>query len=104
MRTISWLVVIAIGAGACADPQGVQDLRSGATADSPEFARGPGIDIQAERAALLSADQVFGAGLAAPNLTAGVVAGLAENAHLPFPGEEPVHGHAASPAIVSADV
>ena len=103
MRTIGWLVVIAIGAGACADPQGVQDLQSGSTAESPEFARGPGIDIQAERAALLSADQAFGAGLAAPNLTAGVGAGLADNAYLLFPGENLVQGPAAAEAIFAAN-
>lgn len=102
MRTIGWLVVIAIGAGACADPQGVQDVRPGATAGSPELARGRGVDIQAERAAIFTADQAFGAGLAAPNLTAGVLAGLADNAYLLFPGENLVQGHAAVAAIISS--
>src|SRR5438874_13103993 len=99
MRTIGWLVVIAVGAGACADPQGVQDLQSGAGAGSPELARGAGIDIQAERAAVLAADQAFGSGLAAPNLTAGVLAGLADDGYLLFPGENLVQGHAAAAAI-----
>ena len=103
MRTIGWLAVIAVGAGACADPQGVQDLQSGTGAGSPALARGPGIDIQAERAAILSADLSFGAGLAAPNLTAGVLAGLADDAYLLFPGENLVQGHAAAAAIFTAN-
>jgi hypothetical protein len=80
MRTIGWLVVIALGSGACADPEGVQDMQSDTNAAAPAFARGPGVDIQAEGAALLAADQAFGAGLAAPNLTGRVVAGLAADA------------------------
>jgi ketosteroid isomerase-like protein len=103
MRTIGWLVVIALGAGACADPEGMQDMQSGTNAAAPAFARGPGVDIQAERAALLAADQTFGAGLAAPNLTAGVVAGLADDAYLLFPGENLVQGPAAAAAIFTAN-
>jgi ketosteroid isomerase-like protein len=103
MRTIGWVIVIAIGAGACADPQGVQDLQSDTPAAAPALARGAGLDIQAARAALLAADQAFGARLTAPNLTAGVLAGLAANAYLLFPGENLAQGHAAAEAIFGAN-
>ena len=57
MRTIGWLVLAVVGAGACAEPQGVTDVQAGGGTPALAEGRGAsGVHQPEARAALLEAD------------------------------------------------
>ena len=98
MRTVVWLAIVAIGAGACADPQGVQD---GTTAGGgPSFAAGGDVHQKAERATLQATDLAHAA--AAATGAAGFLSYLADDALFLLPRSPLAQGKAAAAALLAA--
>jgi ketosteroid isomerase-like protein len=102
MNTIGWLVLAVVGAGACADPQGVADVRTGGAAPTLAEAQGAsGVHQAQERAALREADLAHAAASAGAG-AAGFLASLADDALFLLPRSPLAEGKAAAEALLAA--
>jgi ketosteroid isomerase-like protein len=98
MRTVGWLAIVAIGAGACADPQGLQD--GTAAGGSPSFAAGGGVHQKTERETLRDADLAHAA--AAATGAAGFLSFLTDDALFLLPRSPLADGKAAAATLLAA--
>lgn len=92
MSKLGWMAVIALGGGACAEPQGMDAALAGRGAYE--------VDVQAERAALRETDLAHSD--ASGSLPGGFLGFLADDAVFAFPNAPWVQGKTAIGALLSA--
>jgi ketosteroid isomerase-like protein len=99
MSKLGWLVGIALAAGACAEPQGLDQIMA---SQAPALAgRGTyDVDVKVERAALRDTDLAHSA--ASGSIPGGFLSFLTDDAVFAFPNAPWVQGKAAIGALLSA--